>query len=244
MAWLRTAGKYKIEKIPCPYPGDDVSSAPAMGVLHTTEGSWDSALSVFKQHYAPHFLVGPGRIAQLVPLGKMSTALEHPRGTQETNRIAKAQIEVVGFSKEHPYVFDARTMDALASLIAKLKTFAGIPISRPFIDKMPPPPWATTNFSRRKAGKWGKVAGWYGHVEIPNNAHWDPGNLIWSTLMAEANSKLNHVKPKPKIEPPWILVDEKGRTIGTGRLTNPLFIAKVRKEILRRGRATIKARGW
>jgi hypothetical protein len=59
----------------------------------------------------------------------------------------------------------------------------------------------------------------------------------WKSMVAKP-------KPKPKIKPPWILIDEKGRTAGTGRLTNPLFINKVRKELYRKGRATIKARGW
>lgn len=187
--WLTKAGEYRIEKDPCPHPNADVQTGkPPMGVLHTTEGGWSSAMAVFKQHYAPHFLVGPRRIAQLVPLGKMSTALEHPGGYPETNRVCRAQIEVVSFSKTTPYKFDAGTMDALASLMAALKDEAQIPLTRPWPEAMPALPWATIRFSRRQS-KWGSESGWYGHVEVPGNRHWDPGWLQWDELMWLARSK-------------------------------------------------------
>ena len=44
-----------------------------------------------------------------------------------------------------------------------LRDEAGVPLERPFKDAMPRLPWATTAFKRRKSGKWGTVAGWYGH---------------------------------------------------------------------------------
>ena len=209
-AWLTRAGDYRIAKDECPHPNDNVTmTAPPTGVLHTTEGGWSSAMSVFKQHYAPHFLVGPRRIAQLVPLGKMAAALENRSGGVETNRLARVQIEVCGYSKDTPYLFDAGTMDALASLLATLKTEANIPLFRPFPDRMPPLPWSRYDFSRRRAGKWGQVAGWYGHVEVPENSHWDPGALKWADLLAAAEAK---VKPVPPVGPRYHikLVSETG----------------------------------
>jgi hypothetical protein len=77
----------------------------------------------------------------------------------------------------------------LASLLAVLHTECGIPLSRPFPDAMPPGPWAVESFSRRHAGKWGKVAGWYGHIEIPENSHWDPGAYKWAELLAAAKAR-------------------------------------------------------
>jgi hypothetical protein len=61
---------------------------------------------------------------------------------------------------------------------------------------MPHLPWATASFRRRHAGKWGEVPGWYGHVEIPGNSHWDPGWLKWSSLLSAAKKKGEPVKPK------------------------------------------------
>lgn len=194
-AWLAKTsdGKYPIERIPCPHPDGKVDlSKPPTGVMHTTQGGWDSAMSVFTQHYAPIFLVGPHRIAQLVPLGYMAAALEHD-GPTETNRWARAQIEVCGYSKTSPYSFDAATSETLASLLATLKVEARIPLTRPFPDAMPPGGtnvWARTSFARRHAGVWGKVAGWYGHVEVPENSHWDPGALRWSALLTAAKKQV------------------------------------------------------
>jgi hypothetical protein len=199
--WLAKTsdGRFAIEKIPCPHPNVGVvMGKPAAGVMHTTEGSWAGAMSVFRNHYAPHFLVGTRRIAQLVPLGDIAAALENPPGGVETNTWARVQIEVVGHSKETPYSFPATVTDPLASLLATLKVEAGIPLTRPYPDAMPPKPWATPTFRRRHDGKWGHTAGWFGHVEVPENSHWDPGALMWEPLLLKATQRLPKPKPPPK----------------------------------------------
>jgi Mannosyl-glycoprotein endo-beta-N-acetylglucosaminidase len=190
--WLAKAGRYKIERIDVPKPDAPVEmSKPPAGVLHTMEGHWDFSLEIFRKHDAPHFMVDAGRIAQLVPLGEMAAALEPRVGEIVTNGWARAQIEVAGFSKEEPYQFSAPILDTLAELMAALVGVADIPLSRPFPDALEPKPWATRDFVRRHAGKWGHVAGWYGHMEIPVNSHWDPGALQWSGLLAVARQKLH-----------------------------------------------------
>ncbi len=188
--WLtKTVGGRTIEHIPCPNPGGVVDeTAPATGVIHTVEGSLDSGLGVFRQHFAPHFVLDGERIIQLVPLGTMAAALENRPGGVETNSITRAQIEVAGHSSEDPWECDESTGEALADLMATLADAAEIPLERPFEDKMPAKPWATTNFVRRSAGKWGHVAGWYGHVEVPENEHWDPGAFEWSKTIVRAKT--------------------------------------------------------
>ncbi len=183
--WLKTTvGGRKIEHIPCPNPGISVDlTAPAAGVLHTIEGSLGSGLSVFQSHFAPHFALDGRRIIQLLPLGVIGCACENQSGGVETNRLVRAQIEVAGKSKTKSWLPDPATTEALADLLATLKRAAEIPLKRPFPEKMPPLPWATATFSRRSAGKWGKTAGWFGHVEVPENSHWDPGALQWTKLL-------------------------------------------------------------
>jgi len=66
---------------------------------------------------------------------------------------------------------------------------------------MPPTPWATYSFRRRKDGNWGRVSGWYGHVEVPENAHWDPGALRWSVLLENAKARLPRPAPTPRPVP-------------------------------------------
>jgi hypothetical protein len=183
----KTIGGRRIEHIPCPHPGERVDvGAPAVGVMHTIEGNLGSGLSVFQRHFAPHFALDGRRIVQMIPLGMIACALENRPGGVETNRITRAQIEVAGKSQESPWLPDPQTADALADLMATLKLTADIPLTRPFPEKMPPKPWAATNFKRRQAGKWGRTAGWFGHVEVPENAHWDPGNFQWGKLLARA----------------------------------------------------------
>lgn len=179
----------RIEHIPCPHPGVQVNlNAPAAGVMHTIEGTLGGGLSVFQQHFAPHFALDGRRIVQMIPLGMIGCALENRPGGVETNSIVRAQIEVAGNSKDKPWLPDAQTADALADLMATLKRAADIPLKRPFAEQMPPKPWAVANFGRRGAGKWGRTAGWFGHVEVPENAHWDPGALQWSKVLARART--------------------------------------------------------
>jgi hypothetical protein len=183
----KTIGGRRIEHIPCPHPSIPVDTdAPAVGVMHTIEGSLGSGLSVFQHHFAPHFALDGRRIVQMIPLGMIGCACENRPGGVETNHVARAQVEVAGKSQQSPWLPDAPTTAALADLMATLDQVAEIPLKRPFADKMPPTPWAVVSFSRRKAGKWGKTAGWFGHVEVPENAHWDPGALQWSKLLTRA----------------------------------------------------------
>jgi hypothetical protein len=39
----------------------------------------------------------------------------------------------------------------------------------------------------RRHSKFPSVPGWYGHVEIPENSHWDWGSLRWNDLEAGPN---------------------------------------------------------
>jgi len=202
--WLWGAAGHKVEHMPMPHPASRVDwRVPAQGVAHTIEGSLPSGLAVFRHHFSPTFSVGPGRIIQHIPLGFMAAALEH-KTFPPTNGWARVQIEVAGHSSQKPWLPDKSTLRSLAHLLAAL-TFApaNIPLHRPFADAMPPGMWAFEGFSRRHAGHWGKTPGWYGHVEIPQNSHWDPGALKWKDVLAEA-AKIRErtLKPsKPRVVP-------------------------------------------
>jgi hypothetical protein len=186
--WLAMALTYPIEHVPAAYLRGAVALArPPAGVLHTTEGSFQSALDEFKTKFAPHFLVGHGRIIQFAPLGKMSWALEHTTGQVETNGWARVQIEIAGQSKLRSWLPEWGTLDALASLIAVLEDVADIPMRRAWPDGLCRSiSWATTANPRRHEGKWGREAGWFGHIEMPGNSHWDPGALNYTALFARA----------------------------------------------------------
>jgi hypothetical protein len=141
-------------------------------------------LAIFKQHFAPHFMLGfdadaqQVRIAQLVQVGTIGAALK------AHNNQAIVQIEMIGFSKENPWLPDDDTVAALASLMAVCASEYGIPLAHP---------WPDGDFGKaganphRSSGKYGKLPGWYGHGDCPSpDTHWDPGNLEWSVVLGKA----------------------------------------------------------
>jgi hypothetical protein len=184
--WLDQAGRFSISHIGgIPHFNQAVLlDAPRTGVLHTTEGGWPGSLAIFKQHFAPHFMLGfdadaqKVRIAQLVQVGTIGAALK------AHNNEAIVQIEMIGFSKEQPWRPDDDTLSALASLMAVCASEYGIPLSHP---------WADGDFGKagnnphRSSGKYGKIPGWFGHEDCPSpDTHWDPGNLEWSVVLKAA----------------------------------------------------------
>jgi hypothetical protein len=180
-ARIDKAGGFPVIQIPCPHYTNPVRlEVPRTGVLHTTEGGWRGSFGVFRTHFAPHFMLGMNeqekkvQIAQLVPVGLMAAS------TRAHDNMVLVQIEMIGFSKETPWLPDSGTLDALASLMNVCEAEWGIPLSHP---------WEDGDYGRagdnphRHAGKFGKVAGWYGHADMPPpDVHWDPGNLQWSKV--------------------------------------------------------------
>src|SRR5271166_1722007 len=202
--WLETAGKFPIEHIGgIPHFNQAVDfDGPRTGILHTTEGGWNSSLSVFKQHYSPHFMLGLDnagkiRIAQLVQVGVIGAALV------THNWIPIVQVEMIGYSKDKPWDEDSETSAAIAALMAECKKEYGIPPSRPWADGVFG--MARASDPHRAEGKFGKIAGWYGHGDCPApDSHWDPGDLEWSRIFSLANGlPASTASPSPApIDPP------------------------------------------
>lgn len=165
-------------------------SRPPTGGGHTTEsrGSWTSPISVYRSRLtAPHLQLQGKRVGQAVPFGEMAASFANPAGGVETNRWCRCQIEVVEDSKTALWLASAETVDSLAHIMVWAKENLGIPLRRPFdSDDLGPQPWATTSYKRRHAGKWGSEPGWFMHVEIPENDHWDMGMYRWSVQLKRA----------------------------------------------------------
>lgn len=178
---LQKAGAFDVVSIPCrAYAGPANLSSPRIGVIHTTEGGFDGALSIFKKRFAPHFLINGTTIAQLVPIGAAGASLV------THNNMSLVQIEVVAYSKQQPWLPDDATLQRLAAVMATCHHLFGIPLSRP---------WADGDWGRygdnphRHASFWGRVGGWYGHGDAPlPDEHWDPGNLQWGKIFNLAHT--------------------------------------------------------
>jgi Putative peptidoglycan binding domain len=189
--WLTRAGQFPVEhiRVPDAFSGPVDWDDPPAGVLHTIEGTYSAGLGVFLQHYAPHFVVGPNRIAQLLPVGLIGLAL------RAHNALARVQVEVEGFSKETPWIFPDAVLAPLAALMKACEVEYGIPLFRPFPDSVYGR--ASAEDPHRAAGKFGHVAGWYGHGDMPApDAHWDPGCLEWTKLFAAA-AAVEYAPPAP-----------------------------------------------
>lgn len=144
-------------------------------VLHTTEGSFESALAVFEGGNQPNVLMGRDakgkmRIVEYGGVGVMARALLHPPGTPETNRACVFQIEVAGFRQTaaeilvapNKKVMDDSFRSVLAALWQQAAKLGGVPLVR-------------GGDGSRSLSHWTQHKGWFGHVEVPNNDHTDPG---------------------------------------------------------------------
>lgn len=239
--WISSAGGVRVERISVPHelvPCD--LNRPHAGVGHTTEGSWESSLAVFREHYAPNFMVGKDgagrvRIAQFVPVGYMSAALENHVGGGETNRWARAQIELVANSSLQPWTPGPEVLRAFAGLLRELRTVAGIPLERPFPDTLPAGVWATETNVRRQSGKWGREPGWFNHCEIPENDHWDMGSFQWHEAFAIA-------APRRRLVGWTIEYTTKAGDRKTIRTTAPLAWQRAHPDAKTRGQLIIKRR--
>lgn len=188
-SWITDAGIYPVEHIIVPHYHQQVDlSAPRAGVLHTTEGGWDGSVGVFERHYAPHFVVGLDRgkvhIAQLVPVGLIGGAC------RAHNNKAIVQVEMIGFSKETLWRPDEETAKALAALMRVCHDEWGVPLSHPWQES----DWGHAGRNaHRESGKFGRVAGWFGHQDMPDpDVHWDPGHLDWDYIFNLASGGVVH----------------------------------------------------
>lgn len=136
---------------------------------------------------APHILWDPftGRTAQFFPATSRSKSVINAPGGVETNRKGNVciQVEVLFFpycrvdGKVYATLRDTPCV-GLDRLVAWLRSW-GVPDVWP----MGEPTWS----SRRDAAAWNSRSGHYGHSQVPENDHTDPGpmpNLFGTTAPA------------------------------------------------------------
>jgi hypothetical protein len=153
-------------------------------IWHTTEGSYSSALGIFRTgHDAPHVLIDPhgGRVAQFLPFSDFSKALEHPTGTPETNRAGCVQVEIAGNASDSDD-WEQAVYNRLGALVCLIEHRVAIPrrARHPFT--------ATPSHQARRLSPRGFIAaaGHLGHEHAPSqrDQHWDPGCFRTSKLFA------------------------------------------------------------
>jgi Uncharacterized protein conserved in bacteria (DUF2272)/N-acetylmuramoyl-L-alanine amidase len=159
-----------------PLPGIGAyADGPFKIIHHTTEGgSASGAIATYKEtRNYPHFTVEEDAVYQHVDTNSAVTALEHRRGTIETNRSHAIQIELVGFAGRPKSRTALRTM---AALCRWLEQQHDVPAVWPNGFPYPPVDGKRPNVVfNRDATNWQTKGGHYGHCHVPNNSHWDPG---------------------------------------------------------------------
>lgn len=145
-------------------------SGPFKIVWHTTEGdTMAGALSALgRAHSESHFVIDPHEIVQLLDTDQASRSLRNTSGGVETNRDSAIQIECVGWAgkaKNHDMMVLAR------ELARWLENKYGIPAVWP----AGYPPMNPAGPFRRDPHIWDTLGGHYGHSQVPENTHWDPG---------------------------------------------------------------------
>ncbi|MEU0940481.1 DUF1906 domain-containing protein [Embleya sp. NPDC005971] len=135
---------------------------------------------------APHIIWDPftGRFTQLVPANSRSKSVVDVAGGTRTNRAGKVvlQIEAVFF----PYCrwsgrVYARLVDTPCKGWAELNAWVrswGVPDVWPMGRPM-------SFAANRSESVWERQAGWYGHSQVPENDHQDPGSWPEFTMMED-----------------------------------------------------------
>lgn len=160
-------------------PGRDGGSmlgGPAKVVWHTTENDPAKTTASAIAHYlvssgnTVHLVWNPvsGETVQMIPANRAGRGLENRPGGAETNRAGRVvvQIEVVGRASQP---FTSGPCNGLAKIQAWL-TSLGIP-----------PVWSGT--TNRSVANWAK-AGHFGHMDVPEQYHTDPGKVDKAKLTA------------------------------------------------------------
>lgn len=152
------------------------TAGPFRIVHHTTEGkSYAGARAAFAARRTdPHFTVDASVIHQHIDTGETARALRNDPGGSQTNRASAVQIEVVGYAARAK---DAATLANVARLCRWIEETHAVPQAWP----NGLPRFSTNGHDpgghNRSAANWDTRGGHYGHSQVPENVHWDPGYM-------------------------------------------------------------------
>lgn len=158
--------------------------------------SFDNVAAYLKNvDFCPHLMWDPwsGRIVQFYPADKSARAARNLSGGVETNRMGKVCLQVEAWFSPgavvdgHRYATLADTpCNGMDKIVAWMRSH-GIP------DEWPNG-WPKWDGSSRNATNWRTKAGHYGHSQVPENDHDDPGPMPRNMFAAGT--------PKPGPKPP------------------------------------------
>jgi hypothetical protein len=165
-----------------------LSKNPPNLILHTTEGGTSLGTAYRVWDHPPQFAVGDGKIVQLFPTNCKGYSVD----TQDDLAM---QVEIAENSRLALWLPSSSSLEPLVALMAFLHKHGLVTtaVRRPdrqnwplVLDRLP----AAVDTYYRRHGPW-PATGVYGHVEIPDDEHWDPGSLNYPGLFAMVESVLD-----------------------------------------------------
>jgi hypothetical protein len=202
--------------------------------LHTTEGSTTLGERYKTWDFPPNFACGDGTIVQLFPLGFASHAVDTK---DEFLLQVELAYRVADHAPDKVYLPPPTTLDPLVALTAFLHDQKHITtgLKRPNsrwplgLDRLPA---AKDTYYRRGDGTWPKD-GVYGHVELPDDEHYDPASFDYPAFFAMVQGVLDGgLTPEQELTVARAtmfldtLVDVFGRASPTGRKPSPTAVAR------------------
>lgn len=178
-------GGIKVEHRPAEKDWGDVDmDSPPKGCGHTTETPNLPSYGP-GQTDAPTFTIGEDTVWQHRGLGKSCGTLQNlAGGIPQTNRFIRIQFELIGWSAREPWLPKSSfQVEALGAIKELAREKLDVPPDHVWPDKQEDGTIAIKSYRRRKS-KFPDVPGWYAHVEVPENEHWDWGSLLWDDLEA------------------------------------------------------------
>ncbi|MBY5806091.1 N-acetylmuramoyl-L-alanine amidase [Rhizobium leguminosarum bv. viciae] len=155
-------------------PSGSYNGGPFKIVHHTTEGgSAAGAFAAFTSNRSdPHFTVDATTVYQHIDTDEAARALRNAPGGVETNRDSAIQIEVVGFAHRPK---TRATLENVRRLCRWIEEKHGVPRVWPNGFPKPAVNGHDPGGHNRDAHTWDAKGGHYGHSNVPENTHWDPG---------------------------------------------------------------------
>ncbi len=179
--------------------GGSYLPGPWRFVFHTIEGepSPDGFRRLAAEHTnSPHLWAMPraNLLLQTIPLNRSAYALARP-GSVQTNRLHAVQVEVWGFAAKMgalPQQAIEWLAERLLAPVARL-----VPIN---LDRVHPTGgvscYGRTSHCRMTAEAWQSFDGVCGHQHVPDNEHWDPGEMPLRAIAERARQLVGGGVPR------------------------------------------------
>lgn len=201
--------------------GTPYTGGPRKVVHHKTVTRTDNAASLYGSSGSwPHFTVSEHGVQQHFDTAVGSRALRNKSGGVQTNTDGAIQIEIVGMPGE---TMPDATLRHLVALLKEIEDREGIPWEWP----AGRPPKTSAAYGEHNGYRhpylWDSTSGHYGHVQVPENTHWDPAytNDEWWWLNAAMTQAATHEvtttwKVQPMFHPTVPAVDALATPSGDG----------------------------